>query len=56
MKKQISRKPRPAKPSSEAMKKAGKATTRDGLRETREPRPSREDIRQQNAQRQGHAK
>ncbi len=56
MSKKQSKKPMPSKPSSQAMKDAGKATTRDGLRETREATTSREEIRQQTPQRQGHPK
>ena len=48
--------PKPAKPPGKAAKKAADAATQDGLGISRAATNSREEIRQQTPQRQGHPK
>lgn len=48
--------PQPSKPAGDAARKAGAASTEDGLRKTRENTNSREEVRQQTVDRQGHPK
>ncbi len=55
-KKKAANTPKPTKPPGKAAKKAADASTKDGLRISRDATSSREEIRQQQRQRQGHAK
>jgi len=48
--------PKPAKPAGKAAKKAADASTQDGLAMSRAATNSRQEIRQQAPQRQGHPK
>jgi hypothetical protein len=55
-KKKTANTPKPANPTGKAAKKAANATTKDGLRVSRDTTNSRKEVRQQSPQRQGHPK
>ena len=55
-KKKAANTPKPAKLPGKAVKKAADASTQDGQRVSRAATNSREEIRQQTPQRQGHPK
>ena len=48
--------PKPAKPAGKSLQQAAEKSSQDGQRVTREPTNSRDEIRDQTPQRQGHPK